>query len=263
MTGTDRRSGRQAAQEVVDHVGLEFSAPLGLWNCGVGSRSGSGPGMAALVVPGPQCALPCLLFMPPSSWHELVVDPRHSASSSWVPAPACLRSLPFPSATTANPVWEAWTLTLYFGAGAASILLLDSARRSRPSSGPHLADRPHRQTESTLAYDAIPPRVFLEQSRDGIHILDRNGKLRGANRKFEEMLGYSHKEIKNLHVWDWDAQWTREELPGTHRRIRLWRRVSRDPPSPQGRRGHRCRDQRQPSGVEGAITVLLRLSGFF
>ena len=101
---------------------------------------------------------------------------------------------------------------LYFGAGVASIVVIDSARRSRPSSRPHLADRPHRQTESTLAYDAIPPRVFLEQSREGIHILDRNGKLRGANRKFEEMLGYSHEEVKNLHVWDWDAQWTREEL---------------------------------------------------
>ena len=122
------------------------------------------------------------------------------------------RSLPFPSAMTTNPAWEAWTLLLYYGAGVASIVVIDSARRSRPSSGPHLANRPHRQTESTLADDAIPPRVFLEQSRDGIHILDRNGKLRGANRKFEEMLGYSHKEIKNLHVWDWDAQWTREEI---------------------------------------------------
>ena len=124
------------------------------------------------------------------------------------------RSLPFPSAMTTDPAWEAWTLLLYYGAGVASIVVIDSARRSRPSSGPHLANRPHRQTESTLADDAIPPRVFLEQSRDGIHILDRNGKLRGANRKFEEMLGYSHNEIKNLHVWDWDAQWTREELLG-------------------------------------------------
>ena len=122
------------------------------------------------------------------------------------------RSLPSPSAKTTDPAWEAWTLSLYYGAGVASIVVIDSARRSRPSSGPHLANRPHRQTESTLADDAIPPRVFLEQSRDGIHILDRNGKLRGANRKFEEMLGYSHTEIKNLHVWDWDAQWTREEL---------------------------------------------------
>ena len=122
------------------------------------------------------------------------------------------RSLPSPSAMTTDPAWEAWTLLLYYGAGVASIVVIDSARRSRPSSGPHLTARPHRQTESTLADHAIPPRVFLEQSRDGIHILDRNGKLRGANRKFEEMLGYSHSEIKNLHVWDWDAQWTREEL---------------------------------------------------
>ncbi|MGA8347589.1 MAG: PAS domain S-box protein, partial [Isosphaeraceae bacterium] len=122
------------------------------------------------------------------------------------------RSLPSPSAMTTDPAWEAWTLLLYYGAGVASIVVIDSARRSRPSSGPHLANRPHRQTESTLADDAIPPRVFLEQSRDGIHILDRNGKLRGANRKYEEMLGYSHSEIKNLHVWDWDAQRTREEI---------------------------------------------------
>ena len=27
--------------------------------------------------------------------------------------------------------------------------------------------------------EVIPPRVFFEQSRDGIHILDTNGKLRG------------------------------------------------------------------------------------
>src|SRR5271157_3042779 len=123
-----------------------------------------------------------------------------------------LRSLPFPSAMTADPAWEAWTLSLYFSAGVASILLLDSFRRSRPTSEPHLAARPHLLTESALVKEVIPPRVFLEQARDGIHILDRNGKLRGANRKFEEMLGYSHEEVKNLHVWDWDAQWTREEL---------------------------------------------------
>ena len=124
------------------------------------------------------------------------------------------RSLPFPSAMTTDPAWEAWTLLLYYGAGVASIVVIDSARRSRPSSRPHLADRPHRhrQTASTLADDAIPPRVFFEQSREGIHILDRNGRLRGANRTFEEMLGYSHEEVNDLHVWDWDAQWTREEL---------------------------------------------------
>jgi len=111
-----------------------------------------------------------------------------------------LRSLPFPSAVTADPAWEAWTLLVYYCAGVASILLLDFFRRSRPTSEPHLAARPHRLTESALAKEVIPPRVFLEQSRDGIHILDRNGKLRGANRKFEETLGYSHEEVKNLHV---------------------------------------------------------------
>ena len=30
--------------------------------------------------------------------------------------------------------------------------------------------------------------------------------------RFGEMLGYSAKEVSQLHVWDWDVQWTREEL---------------------------------------------------
>ena len=32
------------------------------------------------------------------------------------------------------------------------------------------------------------------------------------NQKFADMLGYSQNEILQLHVWDWDIQWTREEL---------------------------------------------------
>jgi PAS domain S-box-containing protein len=33
-----------------------------------------------------------------------------------------------------------------------------------------------------------------------------------ANQRFAEMLGYSPKEARQLHVWDWDTQWTREQL---------------------------------------------------
>ena len=55
-------------------------------------------------------------------------------------------------------------------------------------------------------------RPLIEQSRDGIVFLDQTGAVRDANSSFAEMLGYSMAEIRRLHVWDWEAELTREEL---------------------------------------------------
>lgn len=55
-------------------------------------------------------------------------------------------------------------------------------------------------------------RMLIDQSRDGIVVLDHQGKVWEANRRFAEMLGYSPEEINHLYVWDWDARWSREEL---------------------------------------------------
>lgn len=55
-------------------------------------------------------------------------------------------------------------------------------------------------------------RILVEQSQDGIVVLDQQGKVWEANLRFAEMLGYSLEEVHELHVWDWDAQWTREQL---------------------------------------------------
>lgn len=60
--------------------------------------------------------------------------------------------------------------------------------------------------------DLARRRMLLDQSLDGIVVLDRQGKVWEANRRFADMLGYSPEEIGQLHVWDWDAQWSREEL---------------------------------------------------
>ncbi|HRP65082.1 MAG TPA: sensor domain-containing diguanylate cyclase [Thauera sp.] len=54
--------------------------------------------------------------------------------------------------------------------------------------------------------------VLFEQSRDGVVVLDEDGKVFEANRRFADMLGYSPDEMAQLHVWDWDAQFSREEL---------------------------------------------------
>ena len=123
-----------------------------------------------------------------------------------------LGSLPFPSSTTVDQASKAWTVSLYYGAGVAGILFFDSRRRSPPDPRPVRAHWPHREPESIRANELIPSRVLFEQSRDGIHILDTTGKLRGCNRQFEEMLGYSHQEVKKLYVWDWDVAHPKEQI---------------------------------------------------
>lgn len=55
--------------------------------------------------------------------------------------------------------------------------------------------------------------AFMESSIDGIVIMDgASGGVIEANAAFAEMLGYSMEELRSLHVWDWDAQWSKEEL---------------------------------------------------
>jgi PAS domain S-box-containing protein len=68
-----------------------------------------------------------------------------------------------------------------------------------------------KKMEDALAREAIRRRILIEQSKDGIVILDENSKVYEANLQFAEMLGYSHEEILNLHVWDWDLKSTREQ----------------------------------------------------
>ncbi len=60
--------------------------------------------------------------------------------------------------------------------------------------------------------DITHQKILIEQSRDGIVILDSRGKVRQANQRFADMLGYTPEEVQQLHVWDWDTQWTREQL---------------------------------------------------
>lgn len=69
-----------------------------------------------------------------------------------------------------------------------------------------------KQAEAALAEAAIRRRVLLEQSRDGIVILAQDGKVYEANQRFAEMLGYTPEETQQLHVWDWDPRFSREEL---------------------------------------------------
>ncbi|MBL9135565.1 MAG: PAS domain S-box protein [Verrucomicrobiales bacterium] len=69
-----------------------------------------------------------------------------------------------------------------------------------------------KRAEDALAFELTRRRILIEGSRDGIVVLDEGGRLFEANRRFGEMLGYEMEELKNLSVWDWDPQWTREQV---------------------------------------------------
>jgi PAS domain S-box-containing protein len=69
-----------------------------------------------------------------------------------------------------------------------------------------------KQMEKELADEATRRRILVEQSRDGIVILDREGKVYEANRRFAEMLGYSSEEMLKLQVWDWEYLYPPEQV---------------------------------------------------
>ena len=69
-----------------------------------------------------------------------------------------------------------------------------------------------KEAEQALTDEVARRRILVEQSRDGIVVLDQDGSVLEANRKYGEMLGYTPEEIRHLHVWDWDAKWPKEKL---------------------------------------------------
>lgn len=66
--------------------------------------------------------------------------------------------------------------------------------------------------QKVMSEDATRHRLLIEESRDGIVIVNADGGVYEANKKFADMLGYEPEEVAQLHVWDWDYQWDREHL---------------------------------------------------
>jgi len=68
------------------------------------------------------------------------------------------------------------------------------------------------ELERQIAEDHIRRKILIDESGDGIVILDDKGKVFEANKKFAEMLGYTCEEIKETSVSDWDRYFSGEEL---------------------------------------------------
>jgi PAS domain S-box-containing protein/putative nucleotidyltransferase with HDIG domain len=69
-----------------------------------------------------------------------------------------------------------------------------------------------KKAEQVLVDEATRRRILVEQSSDGIVVLDGNGKVYDVNQRFAEMLGYSLEEARELNVWDWEFQYPREQV---------------------------------------------------
>jgi PAS domain S-box-containing protein len=69
-----------------------------------------------------------------------------------------------------------------------------------------------KRAEAALADEATRHRILIDESSDGIVILDEDGKVYEANRRFAEMLGYTPEEARELSVWDWEFQFPREQV---------------------------------------------------
>ena len=69
-----------------------------------------------------------------------------------------------------------------------------------------------KKLEKALSDELLRRRILVEQSRDGIVILDRNGKVYESNKQFAAMLGYSREEVGQLYVYDWEYQVPREKV---------------------------------------------------
>ena len=69
-----------------------------------------------------------------------------------------------------------------------------------------------KRAEQALEVEAIRRRILFEHSRDGIALLDTDGKVLDLNQSFADMLGYTQDEIRQFHVWDWDAKFSPDQL---------------------------------------------------
>ena len=69
-----------------------------------------------------------------------------------------------------------------------------------------------KQAEKALEEEVTRRRILIDQSLDGIVVLDEEARVVEANQRFAEMLGYTPEEVRKLHTWDWDKNFPPEKL---------------------------------------------------
>jgi PAS domain S-box-containing protein len=95
----------------------------------------------------------------------------------------------------------------------------DTVPREIPSPGREASFIDRGDVEQLLRDRDSLWHALFAQSRDGVVVLDQNGKVYEANQRFADTLGYSLEEVYELHVWDWAYELGREECLGMIRAI--------------------------------------------
>ncbi|MCB1920532.1 MAG: PAS domain S-box protein [Candidatus Competibacteraceae bacterium] len=62
-------------------------------------------------------------------------------------------------------------------------------------------------------------QTLLDTASDGVHILDEDGNMVEFSQSFSRMLGYTAEETSRLHVADWDAYFSRDQLANRMREL--------------------------------------------
>jgi two-component system cell cycle sensor histidine kinase/response regulator CckA len=125
------------------------------------------------------------------SWHERWLDVMKHGSRSFESVFRTKTGEHFPAEVTTNHIE-------YEGQEYLVTLSRDITER--------------KQAEQLLKDEISRRRLLVEHSRDGIVVLDEEGGVYEANQEYARMLGYSMEEVYQLHVWDWESQYTKEQI---------------------------------------------------
>jgi PAS domain S-box-containing protein len=79
-----------------------------------------------------------------------------------------------------------------------------------------------KQTESQLHSEAQRRNILMANSGDGIAIINKHHRVVEANQRFAEMLGYTLDEMSSLHVWDWEASFSEDEIRSTFNNLETY-----------------------------------------
>ena len=81
-----------------------------------------------------------------------------------------------------------------------------------------------KRIEAALQREGDKNLAFLRNASDGIHILDPKGYLIEASDSFCEMLGYEREQVIGMHVSQWEALFSQEQLEAILRDQFQWHR---------------------------------------
>jgi PAS domain S-box-containing protein len=77
-----------------------------------------------------------------------------------------------------------------------------------------------KESEAALAKEMFRRQLAFERARDGIVVLDGEGRFREVNQSYSGMIGYGVEELLEMRIWEIDEQFTSESVAEVVRVVR-------------------------------------------